>query len=75
MELREYESYPDEISIVWNIDDIHEAAEMIDIELSDDDCRYILQIAFHDHDANSGISWDSLQNDILYYVRAKNENK
>lgn len=57
-------SLPDEISITWNIEDVHQAAEMIDIELSDDDCRHVLQLVLDTHDANYGITWDVICNAI-----------
>jgi hypothetical protein len=48
---------PDEITITWSIHDVHEAVE----GLTDDQARAVLQLVKRSHDANQGISWETLQ--------------
>lgn len=47
---------PDEISIVWSIEDIKERDDQE--LLSEDDCREILDAMKRTHDANIGINWE-----------------
>lgn len=47
----------DEITIVWGIDDVKSIAE----DLTDDQCREVLQMAKNNHDANVGINWEVLE--------------
>jgi hypothetical protein len=47
----------DEITIVWGIDDVRSIAE----DLTDDQCREVLQMAKNNHDANVGINWEVLE--------------
>lgn len=48
---------PDEISISWHIDDVKSIAK----DLTDDECRQVLQLAKDGHDATLGINWDVLE--------------
>lgn len=47
----------DSISISWHIDDVKEIAP----DLTDDQCREVLQNADNDHDATIGVNWDVLE--------------
>ena len=57
---------PDEINIVWSIEDI----KGIDSSLSDEQARQILQLILTKHDATIGVNWDVIQHWIDYF---KNE--
>lgn len=48
---------PDEISISWCVADVQSIAK----DLTDYECRQVLALAKHNHDATIGISWDTLQ--------------
>lgn len=48
---------PDKIAITWCIEDVKEIAE----DLTDDECREVLQLAENKHDATIGINWDVLE--------------
>jgi hypothetical protein len=48
--------FADEITISWHIDDVRE----IRPDLTDEQCREVLQQAEHRHDASVGINWDVL---------------
>lgn len=48
---------PDEIHISWHIEDVKSIAE----DLTDDECREVLQAAKRGHDATIGINWDVLE--------------
>ena len=47
----------DEIAISWHIDDVKSIAE----DLTDEQCRRVLQLAKDNHDATIGINWDTLE--------------
>ena len=50
-----------EISLIWGIDDVHQANKNLKHRaLSDDEALLILGHVEHDHDANYGISWDTI---------------
>ena len=54
------------ISILWNVDDVKSHAKMIrNIKLSKDECRQVLDLCLKYHDANYGISWDTLNHHIF----------
>ena len=42
------------IVVLWHINDVKELRP----DLSDEQCRKVLQQCEHDHDANIGINWD-----------------
>ncbi len=48
---------PDEISIKWCVEDVKSIAE----DLTDEECRKVLQLAKHNHDACIGINWEVLK--------------
>ena len=50
---------PDTISINWEIDDVRSRNEDNDgDELSDDQCRLVLEKIKNNHDANIGVNWE-----------------
>ena len=49
------------IHIKWHIDDVKATAERMDIAITDEDAREILEIVERRHDANLGISWDVIE--------------
>lgn len=51
------EQLPDKINISWCIEDVKSIAE----DLTDDECRRVLQLAKKNHDATMGINWDVLE--------------
>ena len=55
------------IAIIWTIEDVQQVIENNDIlnraiggALNDDDCKNVLYQVHNNHDANYGISWDSI---------------
>ncbi len=48
---------PDEINITWGIDDV----KQVDPDLTDDECREVLQNVLENHDATIGVTWDTLE--------------
>lgn len=62
---------PDEISIIWHIDDVFEKANEMNIKLTKDQARMILQNVKHDEDANYGVSWDTIENAINFFIHGK----
>ena len=46
----------DQIAIIWNIDDVKGRAP----DLTDDECRQVLELVERKHDANIGVNWDVL---------------
>lgn len=54
---------PDEISITWHFTDIQE----VDDSLTNDEARQVLQLIKHNHDANIGINWETVEAWIRYF--------
>lgn len=52
------------IAIIWCIDDVRKVLEDYEsfdcLDLSDDDCLEVLGSIENNHDANYGISWDTI---------------
>lgn len=46
----------------WYIDDVHQAATDMDIEITDEEAESVLYAVANNHDANIGINWD-----VFYY--------
>ena len=53
----------DEISITWHFTDI----QSVDDSLTNDEARQILQLIKNNHDANIGISWETIKAWINYF--------
>lgn len=58
---------PDEISIVWQVDDVKEIAS----DLTDEECREVLQLVKSEHDATIGVNWDTLEYWARYIREAR----
>jgi len=52
------------IFIEWSVDDVRSRAQQHGINLSNSDCIEILECVENNHDANLGISWDTIDNAI-----------
>jgi len=50
----------DHISILWNTDDVKHQAKVNGLKLTKIECREVLDACLDCHDANFGISWDTL---------------
>ena len=58
------------LRVEWSIDDVRQYMEDSDADpsvLTDNDCVNILKIMAHNHDAEVGISWDSINFALEYY--------
>jgi hypothetical protein len=55
---------PEQIAILWGIDDVRQQAEEDDVELTDKQCREVLRLAKKYHDANVGVNWEVLSSYI-----------
>jgi hypothetical protein len=61
-----------EISLIWGIDDVHQANESLNYRvLSDQEAMVILGHVEHAHDANNGISWDTITWHIAHYFETE----
>jgi hypothetical protein len=49
------------ITIIWNQDDVLHTAEQMGVTLTDEQVMSVLDHVEHNHDANYGISWDTIQ--------------
>jgi hypothetical protein len=47
-------------TIVWNLDDMHQAANQVYRVLTDDEAAILLAAIQRNHDANSGVAWVTL---------------
>jgi hypothetical protein len=48
------------IEIIWSTDDVMMQAEIMNIELTEEQADAILENVLHYHDASVGINWDVL---------------
>jgi hypothetical protein len=61
-----------EISVVWGIDDVHQANKNLNCRvLSDQEALLILSHVERHHDANQGISWDTITWHITHYFETE----
>ena len=49
------------IHIKWHIDDVKATAKNMNVSISDDDARAILEDIYHGHDANNGVNWEVIE--------------
>ncbi len=72
-DLRNYcNSVGQEISLIWGIDDVHQANKNLNYRLlSDQEALLILGHVEHDHDANQGISWETITWHITNYFETE----
>ena len=54
------ERHSDFISINWDIDDVKGVASDRNLQLTDDHCLDVLDYIESNHDANIGVSWNSI---------------
>lgn len=60
----------DSISIVWHVEDVHYKDVDLypeEIRLSSQQYREILQSIKHNHDANFGVTWETIESAIEAY--------
>jgi hypothetical protein len=50
----------DHISILWNVEDVQTQAKVNGLKLTKAECREVLDACLDGHDANFGISWETL---------------
>ncbi len=58
--------WEDKVAVVWTNDDVHSIQDDFDEDvgsssLSEEQAQSVLQKAFDKHDANEGITWESLR--------------
>ena len=71
----ETESLPDSISITWWVDDVAERAKELEIALTLDEQREILQRMDRQHDANHGICWEVIDMHITIFDSERSQAK
>jgi hypothetical protein len=52
------------LRVLWHKDDILRVAEENDVTLTDDEIYFIMSDIEENHDANHGLSWDTI-NDVM----------
>ena len=71
----EYGEYTSEnsIAIIWCVDDVRTVIKDHEktVELTDDECMEVLDYCLDQHDANYGMSWDSISWAIDHLKPAK----
>lgn len=50
-----------QIKIIWNQDDVLHQASQMGVTLTDEQVMSVLDHVEHNHDANFGISWDTIE--------------
>lgn len=72
-DLRNYCNQLDQqIAIIWHIEDVHQANKNLNHRaLSDEEALLILGNVEHDHDANQGISWETIAWHITNYFETE----
>lgn len=65
--------WEDKIAEVWSVDDVVDMAVAIDLEINDEEAKKILHTILDKHDANVGISWDTIETHIGNYILKRNQ--
>jgi hypothetical protein len=55
-------AYSESIAVIWNVEDVHTQAG--EGALTDEQAVNVLWAALDNHDANDGINWQTIQNEI-----------
>jgi hypothetical protein len=58
----------------WDLEDIQNQAENMDIQLSKDQVLKVMYWIAKTYDTNYGINWDSIDSAIEYVMESNNEN-
>lgn len=64
----------DQIVLVWDVDDVKGDNDEVWPDMTDNVARYILDTAEHQHDCNTGMSWEVIEvvmNNLLFDVKLK----
>ena len=61
------------IEIIWSTDDVMMQAEIMNIEITEEQADAILENVLHYHDASVGINWDVLDFHIENFIDKLNE--
>lgn len=68
---------PDEINISWHIDDVKsregELQDDLVEPLTDNECRQVLANVKKHHDCNIGVTWETIDNEIIN-IKASRED-
>ena len=65
------------LSIVWSTLDVQSQAESMGLSVDDDQAYEILEQVIDNHDASTGVSWDTIEYYITeseYYKKKNKEN-
>jgi hypothetical protein len=60
--------WKDKMAISWSMDDVHQVAENVGKEVSEDEANQILGIVLNNFDAGIGVNWTVLELAVDYYV-------
>lgn len=64
----------DQITLIWDTNDVIERAEEQEIEVSNDEARDILATMLRDLDHNHGITWETIDVHLAELVRERAES-
>jgi hypothetical protein len=62
------------IEIIWSTDDVMMQADIMNIDLTEEQADAILENVLHYHDASVGINWDVLDFHIDNYIEENNKS-
>lgn len=54
----------DAIAVIWDIRDVYTVAEDDGIDITDEQARGVLAAIYKNQDANEGITWDTIRNEL-----------
>lgn len=54
---------------IWQVEDIHAAAEGINVDLTDEQVIQVIDAMHNCHDATIGINWDVIQDHITWVLK------
>ena len=57
-----------EIKIVWSVEDVLMQAQNDDVKITVEQAGKVLDCLYHDHNANYGISWDTISSTITHVL-------
>lgn len=64
----QFDDDPNTIKISWHIDDVKGHAELMEVEINDEEAREILSGIEADHDASIGVNWENIEYHIQEFV-------
>ena len=67
--------WSDKIAIVWTTEQVHRAANEIEMALTEQEAKRVLEVMFNRHDPQYGLKWEDITNHIQDRVLGRKLSK